>query len=203
MFWLRCPICRVRPRLTRPESRGQLAHQHRQGRLAGAIDPDQTDPHAGPDQQLRSSSSTPVLVNPGTYVTEGTALATVSSPDFAEAVATYSKAQTALKNAARIATLDEQLFQANAIAKNDLEQARADSASAVADREAAIAQMVALGVDSTTIEAIREGKPVPLPSASFAPRSTASSSRSSATPAKSSLAAKPSASPSPTSRPSG
>jgi membrane fusion protein, heavy metal efflux system len=102
-----------------------------------------------------------LLVNPGTYVTEGTALATVSSPDFAQAVATYSKAQTALKNAARIANLDEQLFQNDAIAKNDLEQARADSASAVADREAAIAQMVALGVDSTTIDAIREGKPVP------------------------------------------
>ena len=30
-----------------------------------------------------------------------------------------------------------------------------------ADREAAIEQMVALGVDSTTIDAIREGRPVP------------------------------------------
>jgi membrane fusion protein, heavy metal efflux system len=102
-----------------------------------------------------------LLVNPGTSVTEGTALATVASPDFAQAIATYQKAQTALQNAARIANLDEQLFQNDAIARNDRDQARADSASAVADREAAIAQMVALGVDSTTVQDIREGKPIP------------------------------------------
>jgi cobalt-zinc-cadmium efflux system membrane fusion protein len=102
-----------------------------------------------------------ILVNPGASVTRGTALATVASPDFAQAVATYQKAQTTLKNAARIATLDEKLFQNDAIARNDLEQARSDSASAVADREAAIAQMQALGVDSTTIDDIREGKPIP------------------------------------------
>jgi len=108
-----------------------------------------------------SGPVTRLLVNVGTYVQEGTALADVASPDFAAAVAGYQKAQAALHNAARIATLDEQLFINDAIAKNDLEQARSDSASAVADREAAIAQMVALGVDSTLISAIREGKPIP------------------------------------------
>jgi cobalt-zinc-cadmium efflux system membrane fusion protein len=108
-----------------------------------------------------SGPVTRLLVNPGTYVKEGTALADVASPDFAQAVASYQKAQTALKNAARIATLDAQLFQNDALARNDLEQARADSASAAADREAAIAQMVALGVDSVTIDAIRQGKPIP------------------------------------------
>jgi membrane fusion protein, heavy metal efflux system len=102
-----------------------------------------------------------ILVNTGTVVKEGTALADVASPDFAAAVATYSKAQTALRNAARIATLDEQLFKNDAIARNDLDQARADSASAAADREAAIAQMVALGVDSVTVQAIKDGSPVP------------------------------------------
>jgi membrane fusion protein, heavy metal efflux system len=117
--------------------------------------------HSTPVISQISGPVSRLLVNPGVYVTEGTALATVASPDFAQAVATYSKAQTALKNAARIATLDEQLFQNDAIARNDLEQARSDSSSAVADREAAIAQMVALGVDSTTIDAIRQGKPVP------------------------------------------
>jgi cobalt-zinc-cadmium efflux system membrane fusion protein len=108
-----------------------------------------------------SGPVTRLLVNPGTYVQEGTALANVASPDFAEAVASYQKAQAALHNAARIATLDEQLFAADAIAKNDVEQARSDSASAVADREASIAQMVALGVDTTLITAIRDGKPIP------------------------------------------
>jgi membrane fusion protein, heavy metal efflux system len=108
-----------------------------------------------------SGPVTRLLVNPGTYVKEGTALADVASPDFAQAIASYQKAQTALQNAARIATLDAQLFQNDALARNDLEQARADSASAAADREAALAQMVALGVDSVTVDAIRQGKPIP------------------------------------------
>ena len=102
-----------------------------------------------------------ILVNTGTHVVPGPPLALVSSPDFALAVAAYQKAQTALRNAARIATLDEQLFTNDAIARSDLDQARSDSASAAADREAALQQMTALGVDSITIDAIRQGQPVP------------------------------------------
>lgn len=102
-----------------------------------------------------------ILVNTGTHVAPGTPLALVSSPDFAQAIAAYQKAQSALQNAARIATLDEQLFKNDAIARTDLDQARSDSTSAAADREAAIQQMLALGVDSTTIDAIRQGHPVP------------------------------------------
>jgi cobalt-zinc-cadmium efflux system membrane fusion protein len=102
-----------------------------------------------------------ILVNTGTHVEPGTPLALISSPDFAQAIADYEKAQTALQNAARIATLDEQLFKNDAIARSDLDQARSDSASAAADREAAIQQMAALGVDSVTVDAIRQGKPVP------------------------------------------
>ncbi len=102
-----------------------------------------------------------ILVNTGTHVEPGTPLALVSSPDFAQAIAAYQKAQTALQNAARIATLDEQLFKNDAIARTDLDQARSDSTSAAADREAAIQQMVALGVDSVTVDAIRRGQPVP------------------------------------------
>jgi membrane fusion protein, heavy metal efflux system len=101
-----------------------------------------------------------LLVSTGAHVEAGTPLAMVSSPDFAQAVASYTKAQTALRNTARIAALDEQLFKNDAIARSDLDQARTDSASAAADREAAIQQMVALGVDSITIEAIRQGQPV-------------------------------------------
>src|SRR5665213_1250075 len=85
-----------------------------------------------------------ILVNTGTHVEPGTPLALVSSPDFAQAIAAYQKAQAALQNTARIATLDEQLFKNDAIARTDLDQARSDSASAAADREAAIQQMVAL-----------------------------------------------------------
>ncbi len=102
-----------------------------------------------------------ILVTTGTRVVRGTPLAEVASPDFATAVAAYEKAQTALRNAARIATLDAQLFTNDAIARSEVDQARADSASAHADREAAVEQMVSLGVDSSAIDAIREGKPVP------------------------------------------
>jgi cobalt-zinc-cadmium efflux system membrane fusion protein len=108
-----------------------------------------------------SGPVTRILVNTGTHVEPGTPLALVSSPDFAQAIAAYQKAQAALQNTARIATLDEQLFKNDAIARTDLDQARSDSASAAADREAALQQMVALGVDSMTVEAIRQGHPVP------------------------------------------
>ncbi len=71
----------------------------------------------------------------------------VASPDFAAAVATYRKAEATAANARRIAELDEQLFANDALARRDLEQARTDAASAEADREAALQQLRALGVD--------------------------------------------------------
>ncbi len=108
-----------------------------------------------------SGPVTRIYVNTGAHVEVNAPLAAVASPDFAQAIATYEKAQTALHNTARIAVLDEQLYTNDAIARSDLDQARADSSSAAADREAAIEQMVALGVDSATIDAIREGRPVP------------------------------------------
>jgi cobalt-zinc-cadmium efflux system membrane fusion protein len=86
-------------------------------------------------------------------------LANVTSPDFAQAFATYQKAQTALHNSARIATLNRKLFDAGAVAKSDLDQSLSDSASAAADRDAAIEQMRAFGVDSATIRDIEDGKP--------------------------------------------
>ncbi len=106
-----------------------------------------------------SGPVTRILVTTGTYVHEGTPLATVTSPDFAQAFAAYQKAVTALHNAARIATLNRKLFDAGAISKSDMDQSIADSASAAADRDAAIQQMIAFGVDSATIHAIQEGKP--------------------------------------------
>lgn len=112
-------------------------------------------PISGPAMQI--------LVNPGAVVSKGQALATVSSPDFATAVAGYRKAESAYRNAKRIADLDEQLFKNDALARRDLEQAQTDLAAAAADRDAAIQQIRALGVQESQIEAIRENKPTAEP----------------------------------------
>jgi len=112
-------------------------------------------PISGPAMQI--------LVNPGAVVKKGEALATVSSPDFAAAVAAYRKSESAYRNAKRIADLDEQLFKNDALARRDLEQAQTDEAAAAADRDAAIQQMRALGVQESQIEAIRENKPTTEP----------------------------------------
>jgi membrane fusion protein, heavy metal efflux system len=102
-----------------------------------------------------------ILVAPGARVERGQPLATVSSPDFAEAVASYRKADGAWRNAERIATLDEQLFANDALARSDLDQARTDLAAATADRESARSQLRSLGLGETAIAAIRDGKPIP------------------------------------------
>jgi|SRR5690242_8685675 len=112
-------------------------------------------PISGPAMQI--------LVNPGAVVQKDQALATVSSPDFAAAVAAYRKAESAYRNAKRIADLDEQLFKNDALARRDLEQAQTDLAAAVADRDAAIQQMQALGVQQSQIDAIRDNKPTTEP----------------------------------------
>ena len=109
-----------------------------------------------------SGPVTRVLVKPGATVSKGTPLAYVSSPDFAEGVATYRKAQTAYRNAKRIADRDSLLFKNDAIARGDLEQAQADLAGAQADLEAAVQQMRALGVDESQIQAIRNGSSAPI-----------------------------------------
>ena len=105
-----------------------------------------------------SGPATRVIAEPGMVVHRGEALAEVSSPDFAAAVATYRKAETALRNARRIYVQDSALFKNDALARADLEQAQADLASADADLDAAIEGMRSLGVDDAQIEAVREGK---------------------------------------------
>jgi membrane fusion protein, heavy metal efflux system len=102
-----------------------------------------------------------ILVSPGARVERGQPLAVVASPDFAEAVAGYRKAEGAWRNASRIAALDEQLFTNDALSRSDLDQARTDLAAATADRDAAVSQLRSLGLDDAAIGAIREGKPVP------------------------------------------
>ncbi|HEY1740302.1 MAG TPA: efflux RND transporter periplasmic adaptor subunit, partial [Acidimicrobiia bacterium] len=111
--------------------------------------------------QVLSPVSGPVsriIANLGEQVTTGQTLATVASPDFAADVSAYRKAVTAEQNAIRILKLDEQLFANDALARTDLEQARSDSASADADRDAALLALRSLGLGDSTINAIRDGK---------------------------------------------
>lgn len=107
-----------------------------------------------------SGPITRVVVQPGTWVKQGAPLAYVSSPDFAAAVAAYRKADAAAKNLTRIAVLDTQLFRNDAIARRDLEQAETDAISAGADRDAALQQLRALGVEPAAIAALEAGQSV-------------------------------------------
>ncbi|MDB4874358.1 MAG: efflux transporter, family, subunit [Gemmatimonadetes bacterium] len=109
-----------------------------------------------------SGPVTRVIGNPGMVVNRGQPLAYVSSPDFATAVADYRKAQTAFRNAKRIADRDSALFKNDALARGELEQAQSDVASAEADLEAAVQNMRALGVEESQIQNVKEGKPAPI-----------------------------------------
>lgn len=111
--------------------------------------------------QVLSPVSGPVsriVTTLGATVTAGQALATVASPDFAADVATYRKAESAVRNSARILKLDEQLFANDALARSELDQARSDNAAAEADRDAAMLGLRALGLDEATVNAIRDGQ---------------------------------------------
>src|SRR5262245_21327486 len=102
-----------------------------------------------------------ILTDVGAEVHRGQALALVSSPDFATTIADFRKAQAAYVQAKRVADQDEQLWKNDAIAKRDLEQAQTDAAAASADRDAALQQLRALGVDEASIAALRDGKDIP------------------------------------------
>jgi membrane fusion protein, heavy metal efflux system len=106
-----------------------------------------------------SGPVTRILVQPGAHVRRGQALAFVSSPDFAEAVADYRKARATAANAQHVADLDAQLFRNDAIARRDLEQAQTDAISAAADRDAAFQRLQALGVDDSTLAVLEAGQP--------------------------------------------
>jgi membrane fusion protein, heavy metal efflux system len=102
-----------------------------------------------------------LLVSVGAQVKVGEALATVASPDFASAVSAYRKAEAAARNTERIAKLDRELFQNDAIARRDLEQAETDAVGAEADRDAAVQALHSLGLDEPALEDIRQGRSVP------------------------------------------
>ncbi len=69
----------------------------------------------------------------------------------------YRKAVLTATNLQRIADQDEQLFKTDALSQRDLEQAQADAASAIADREAAKEQIKSLGIDPSVIEECDDG----------------------------------------------
>ncbi len=104
-----------------------------------------------------------LAVELGDRVARGSPLAYVASPDFATAVAGYRKAVAAAENTRRIAEQDSALWRNDAIARRDLQQAQTDAAQAAADRDAARAQLVALGVDSAGIAAIQQGQALQAP----------------------------------------
>jgi cobalt-zinc-cadmium efflux system membrane fusion protein len=99
-------------------------------------------------------------VQVGAQVARGQTLATVASPDFATDVSALRKAEATAKNTRRVASLDEELFKNGGIARRDMEQAETDAVAAEADRDAALEQLRALGVEKKTLDAIRENHPV-------------------------------------------
>ncbi len=104
-----------------------------------------------------------LLAGVGDHVRPGQALATVASPDFAADMSALRKTEAVARNARRIADTDALLFKNDAIARRDLEQAESDAVSAESDRDAALEQLRALGVDDKSLAAIRDNRPVANP----------------------------------------
>ena len=109
-------------------------------------------PFSGPVSRL--------LVAPGDAVKQGQALATVASPDFAAAVASYRKAIATANTDRRVADLDADMLMHHAIAPREAEQAQTDAVNAEADRDAALQALRALDIDPQVIKAVQAGKPV-------------------------------------------
>jgi cobalt-zinc-cadmium efflux system membrane fusion protein len=106
-----------------------------------------------------SGPASRLLVSLGAQVKAGDPLALVDSPDFAAAISGYRKAVVTAKNLRRIADLDKQLYDADALARRDLEQAQTDAVNGEADRDAALQQLRAIGVTDEAIRDIQEDRP--------------------------------------------
>jgi cobalt-zinc-cadmium efflux system membrane fusion protein len=107
-----------------------------------------------------SGPVTRLLRNVGDHIGRDGELATVASPDFAADVSALRKAEAVARNARQIADVDEKLFQNDAIARRDLEQAQSDAVGAEADRDSALLALRALGVDDRKLAEIRANRPV-------------------------------------------
>ncbi|HEY1898800.1 MAG TPA: efflux RND transporter periplasmic adaptor subunit [Steroidobacteraceae bacterium] len=109
-------------------------------------------PFSGPVSRL--------LVSLGERVRQGQPLATVSSPDFAAAVADYRKAIATAATTRHLADLDKDLLQHQGVAQREAEQAQTDAENAQSDLTAALQALIALNVDPQTIRNIQENRPV-------------------------------------------
>lgn len=131
---------------------------HKSVSTTGVVDFDQDQatavlaPFSGPVSKL--------LVAPGDVVKKGQPLATVVSPDFAAAVATYRKAIATANTDRRLADLDADMLKHHAIAPREAEQAQTDAVNAEADRDAALQAVQALDIDPRVIKAVQAGKAV-------------------------------------------
>ena len=129
---------------------------HKSVSTTGVVDFDQDQatavlaPFSGPVSRL--------LVAPGDVVKQGQALATVASPDFAAAVATYRKAMATAKTDRRLADLDADMLKHHAIAPREAAQAQTDAVNAEADRDAALQALRALDIDPQVIKDVHAGK---------------------------------------------
>ncbi len=132
---------------------------HKTVEATGTVDFDQDRatsvlaPFGGPVTQL--------LVSLGAHVKAGDPLAAVESPDFATAISAYRKALATAGTARRLADLDRDLLQHHGVARKEADQAESDAVNAEADRDAALQTLLSLKVDSETLNAIQEGKPIP------------------------------------------
>jgi cobalt-zinc-cadmium efflux system membrane fusion protein len=105
-----------------------------------------------------SGTVSEILVPLGANVAAGAPLAKIASPDFAGQVSAYRKAAILSANLRRIADVDRELVGAGNIGRRELEQAEADAVSAEADREAASAQLRALGIPPAELSSILDGR---------------------------------------------
>jgi len=76
-----------------------------------------------------------ILVQPGTTVKAGQALAMLTSPDFGSAQADARKAAADSAVASKALARQHELYEAGIVAQKDLEQAQADNARAAADQQ--------------------------------------------------------------------
>lgn len=106
-------------------------------------------PIAGPVSTIR--------VSLGAEVRAGDVLATVVSPDYAQAIADYRKSDAAWRNARRVADLNQKLLDTGALPRAELEQSQSDLAEAAADRDAARSALMALGLDDDALQALLDG----------------------------------------------
>jgi cobalt-zinc-cadmium efflux system membrane fusion protein len=89
---------------------------------------------------------TRILALPGDHVTQGQVMLEVSSPDYSQLLDTYLKAADSYRLADRNYTRAQDLYQHDAIAERDLQQAESDRTQAQADLNAAEQGLKILGV---------------------------------------------------------